>query len=118
MKECLLCVFFFYQEEQNTDSLSSSKLKKKTQHDSKDGGEDTVEDETMDTEEGGRYDVPGERVATMMVARGEDSTIHTALEFLNLDAGVGGAVLGHYETSCEFAALRYNVIVNMLLLRH
>ncbi|XP_067673927.1 midasin-like [Haliotis asinina] len=46
-------------------------------------------DEDMDVEEEQKGEVEGEKVLTLGAARGPESTIHTVLEHLHLDVGVG-----------------------------
>lgn len=67
--------------------MMSTKLKKKSKTDSDNIQEDDSE-VTMDTE-GEGHELPGEVISTEMVARGHDSTIHTAMEHLHLDSTVG-----------------------------
>lgn len=67
------------------DELLGKKLQKKSKTESKnihDESEDTVEADSQVIE------LPGERIATETVARGDDSTIHTAMEHLYLDNSV------------------------------
>ncbi|KAL4232858.1 AAA ATPase midasin [Mactra antiquata] len=67
--------------------ISSSKLRKNIKDKQGIDDNDDVEDVDMDTDVD-KEDIPGERVLTDMVARGNDSTIHTALEYLHLDNNV------------------------------
>ena len=62
-------------------------LKKKSKPDNE---QEDNSDEEECTENGGegQHEIPGERIDTATVARGDESTIHTALEYLNLDNAV------------------------------
>lgn len=80
-------MFTFNQQNQEmVDNMTSSKLKKK----SKLEGESTDHsgDEDMEDKGEGQHELPGERIATATAARGAESTVHTAMENLNLQPGV------------------------------
>ncbi|KAH3728934.1 hypothetical protein DPMN_054897 [Dreissena polymorpha] len=70
--------------DEKLDTISSTKLKSKQKHD--EGNTDASEDEgDMEIQNDHRHEIPGEVVSTSTVARGMESTIHTAMEFLSFD---------------------------------
>jgi len=73
------------------ENISSAKLKKKSKTDADDNASDLDDDLEMKGE--GHHEVPGDKVETTTVARGADSTIHTAMEHLNIDFGVSYVIV-------------------------
>ncbi|XP_060562548.1 midasin-like, partial [Ruditapes philippinarum] len=67
------------------DDLLSTKLKKKSRTEAERDGE---ESEDKCEADGEIHELPGERILTDTVARGSDSTIHTAMEHLYLDSNI------------------------------
>ncbi|XP_053396218.1 midasin-like isoform X2 [Mercenaria mercenaria] len=65
------------------DDLLSNKLKKKSKIEADKTQEESAEAVEAD---GQVHELPGEIIATETVARGSDSTIHTAMEHLHLDS--------------------------------
>jgi hypothetical protein len=66
--------------------MTSTKLKKKSKTEDADTNNEDLE-AAMDTEGQGQQ-IPGEIISTMTVARGSESTIHTAMEHLHIDSTV------------------------------
>ncbi|XP_048240547.1 midasin-like [Haliotis rufescens] len=72
-------------KDEKTEMKEASKLSgKDSKRTTEDGGE-----EDMEVEDERKGQVEGEKVLTMGAARGPESTIHTVLEHLHLEAGLG-----------------------------
>ena len=90
---CIIIIFLHQQVDENTEIMNPTELKKSKTD--KDGlGDD--EEETIDDTDNSTYDIPGDKVDTMTVARGFDSTIHTALENFHIDSLVINCTISNF----------------------